>query len=152
MRENSREAKERQKLMINTTWEGPELSRENSKEISRRSISRQSVTLSRKGPSTPSSQAGGSKQLINIKTMIKHIISTGDKSNVAKRADRSEERGDKANKPAFFNHISTNGPIQLKGSIPRDTSLSSQYANQSVVKSFASPKSPVAPSKKHFPN
>jgi serine/threonine protein kinase len=151
-RDASREKEGKQKLTINTTWEGPEPSVENSKELPHRSISRQSVSISRKGPSTPNSQVGGSKQLMNIKSMIKHIISTGDKSNVARRTDRSKERSEKLKKPAFFNNISTNGPIKLKGLIPRDTSFTSQYPNQSAVKSFVSPKSAVVPSKKQTPN
>lgn len=142
--------KEKQKLTINTTWDGNELSRENSKEMSRRSISRQSVSLSKKGPSTPSNQTTGSKQLINIKSMIKHIITTGEKAVGTNKTDRSVERADKTNKPAFFSQISNNVPIKLKTSIPRDSSFSSQYQNQSVVRSLISPKSPVIPSKSIF--
>ena len=152
IKENAKEGK--QKLTITTNWDGNDTSRDSSKEASRRSISRQSHLMNRsRGPSTPSNQTQDQKQLINIKSMIKHIISTGEKGIVKKKADRSEDKVERsANKPAFFSQVANNVPIKLKSSVPRDTSFTSQTANQPVVRSLLSPKSPIIPPKKSFPN
>ena len=151
-KDNSREGKV--KLSINTTWDGKDFGRESKRENSNKSISRNSNALNHSiGPSTPNNRSVDKKQTINIKNMIKNIISTGEKISVTKRVDRSQDKSEKtATKPAFFNQLVNHGHIKLKSSIPNDASFTSNNANHSIVRSMISPKSPVIPIKQHFSN
>lgn len=140
-RENSKKH-----LKINTTWDGSELSREQSRGKSRNSIMRMShsVSKSKEGVSTPVNNQQDQKQLLNMKSMIKHIIQTGENAVSISRRDRSVER--QTHKPNFFK--AGNGPKKLNATIHRDASFTSQPVNHSILRSLVSPKASGLPKRR----
>ena len=144
--ESEKRAINKGRLMINTTWDGSEV-----KDLNKNSRSRLNRSLQHGADEESKLHNQGEEQakpLTNIKSMIKHLLNNGDKTEITE-SRQSSTKSNGVQRPPFFKQ---GGPIKVKQPSPQGGLFSSTPAGHSLLRQTTSPKSQIYPIKPAHPS